>query len=315
MPKIPKPRKDSAPARVAAFLSSLPCLAIALAATSTHAEQPAEPLGAPPPDAKALVEAPKAPVTPPALDKSADGTTITASAGGQLMTGNSRVLAGTANGVLESRLGNDGFGAAVLANYGEGATPGQTLVETAENAQGRLRYDRYLADRASVFLIATGRHDRFQGLDFRLNLDPGAKYLFVKEQADALWAEAGYDFQYDIRRDDARTQFDPNHAPVLLSKTATDHSVRLFGGLRHAFNEEVTLAAGLEYLQSVIGARRYRVNFDALFAAKVGGGLAIGVGFGARYDHDPLPGKLDLDTTSTLTLIYSHTDAPAKAAQ
>jgi hypothetical protein len=188
-------------------------------------------------------------------------------------------------------------------------------VETTENAQGRLRYDRYVADRASVFLITTGRHDRFQGLDFRLNLDPGMKYLFVKAQADALWAEAGYDFQYDIRRDDARTELNPNLPSVLLSKTATDHSVRLFGGLRHAFNTEVTLATGLEYLQSVIGATRYRLNFDALFAAKVGGGLAIGIGFGARYDHDPLPGKLGLDTTSTLSLIYSHNDAPAALAK
>jgi putative salt-induced outer membrane protein len=312
MTKTPKSNKTPR----AACLARLPFVlsiatSISLGETRALAEPAPEPVGAPPPDAKALVETPTAPAEAPAIDKSADGTTVTASAGGQLMTGNSQMLAGTANGVLESRFGNNGFGAAILANYGEGATPGNTPVATTENAQGRLRYDRYVAERASIFLIATGRHDRFQGLDFRLNLDPGVKYLFVKEQADALWAEAGYDFQYDIRRDDARTELQPNLPPVRLSKTGTDHSTRLFAGLRHAFNTEVTLATGLEYLQSVIGATRYRLNFDALFAAKVGGGLAIGVGFGARYDHDPLPAKLGLDTTSTLSLIYSHTDAPA----
>jgi len=300
---------------------SLPTLALALWAGRAGAQTPAtpEPTGAPPPEAKALVEVPKASSDVPTVDKPVDGTTVTASAGGQFVTGNSRLLAGTANGILDSRFGDNGFGASLLGNYGQGAPPGADIVATTENLQGRLRYDRYVAERASAFLIATGRFDRFQGLDFRLNLDPGVKYLFVKAQSEALWAELGYDFQYDIRRDDSRVELDANDQPIvgangqhlLLDKTATDHSVRAFFGLRHAFNEEVNLSSGVEYLQSVVDSTRYRINFDALFAAKVGGGLAIGLGFTARYDHAPLPGKDMLDTTSTLSLIYSHTDAPA----
>jgi putative salt-induced outer membrane protein len=173
-------------------------------------------------------------------------------------------------------------------------------------------------DQASFFLIGTGRHDKFQGLDFRLNIDPGYKYLFLKAQTNSLWGEAGYDFQYDIRRDDALAVIDANKNPVLdangnqvmLSKTATDHSARLFVGFRHAFNKEVTLASGVEYLQSFIDTTRYRVNVDALFAAKVGGGLSVGIGFSGRYDHDPLPGKQDLDTATTLSLVYSFSDIP-----
>lgn len=297
-------------------------LAVGLAAASAFAQEPpSEPAGAPPPDAKELVEAPKAPPEPPKVDQPVDGTSVTLSAGGQLATGNSQMVAATANGMFDSRFHDNGIGAAILANYGEGATGnGQPWLVTTENVQGRLRYDRYVSDRASLFLIATGRHDRFQGLDFRLNLDPGVKYLFVKAQADALWGEVGYDFQYDIRRDDALAELDANGKPVLdaagrpvlLPKTATDHSTRLFAGLRHAFNEQVTFATGIEYLQSVLDATRYRVNFDALFAAKVGGGLAVGLGFSARYDHDPLPGKESLDTATTLNLIYSYNDAPPK---
>ncbi len=299
-------------------------LAAALVVSSALAQSaPPEPTGAPPPEAKALVEAPKAPAEAPALAKPVDGTSATVSAGGQFATGNSRTMAATANGVFETRFNGNGIGASVLGNYGQGAPPGKPVVVTSENLQGRLRYDRYLADRASVFAIATGRHDRFQGLGFRLNLDPGVKYLFLEEQADALWAEAGYDFQYDIRRDEARVQTDASGAtvvdasgnPILLDKTATDHSGRLFAGMRHGFNEAVTLSVGLEYLQSVVESTRYRVNFDALFAAKVGGGLALGLGFGLRYDHAPLPGILELDTQSTLSLIYAYSDAPAKPAQ
>ena len=89
-----------------------------------------------------------------------------------------------------------------------------------------------------------------------------------------------------------------------------DHSGRLFAGFKHAFNKEVTLSTGVEYLQSFIDSTRYRVNYDALFAANIGGGLALVVGFSARYDHAPLPGKQNTDTATTFSLIYSYSDVP-----
>ena len=268
--------------------------------------------------AKALVEAPKGPPDEPKADKKVDGTTITLSSGGLLTTGNSSLLALTANGAFETRTDANGFGGSLLGNYGQGAPAGKDIQVTTENLQARLRYDRYVIEQASVFLSVAGRHDRFQGLDFRLNVDPGFKYLFLKAEANALWAEAGYDFQYDVRRNSARAVLDANNnptvdalgQPVLLDKTLVDHSTRLFGGFRHAFNKEVTLLTGVEYLQSVVHDTRYRMNFDALFAAKVGGGLAFGVGFSARFDHAPLPGKEQLDTSTTLSLIYAFSDIP-----
>ena len=235
--------------------------------------------------------------------------------------GHAAFLALTANGSFDMRRGDNGFGAGLLANYGQGAPPGQPIQVSTENLQVKLRYDRYVSERASVFLLTTGRHDRFQGLDFRLNIDPGFKYILSSDAAYSFWAEAGYDLQYDIRRDEARGVVDASGAPVLdasgqqtlVSKTDLDHSSRLFTGYRHAFNREVTLYTGVEYLQSVIEATRYRVNVDALFAAKVGGGLAVGLGFGARYDHSPLSGKEKLDTSSTVSLIYSFSDVPVAA--
>lgn len=297
-------------------------LLVAIAAHSTsllvttHAAAQTAPLGAPPPDAKAVVEGPKGPTDAPKIESKTDGTTMTLSAGGQGATGNSRLLAATANGAFETRFNNNGIGFSLLANYGRSAVPGQSVQTTTENMQGRLRYDRYIIDQASFFLITTGRHDRFQGLDFRLNIDPGFKYLFIAEQANAIWAEAGYDFQYDIRRQDSLV--DPmNPTAPALEKTATDHSSRLFVGLRHAFNEQVTLSTGVEYLQSFVDTARNRINFDAVFAAKVGAGLAVGLGLGMRYDNAPLPGKENLDTMTNVSLIYSFAqkkEDPAAAA-
>ena len=262
------------------------------------------PLGAPPPEARPLVERPRAPGEAPKFEHQNESLSITLATGGQGSTGNSRLLAFTANGAFEMRQHDNGIGVSVLANYGRSAPAGQAVQTTTENIQGRGRYDRYVLENASFFFITTGRHDRFQGIDFRLNLDPGFKYLFLREQADAIWAEAGYDFQYDIRRDDALV--DPTAMRPPLDKTAVDHSSRAFLGLRHAFNEQVAISSGLEYLQSLEESMRQRFNVDALFAAKIGVGLAIGLGFGLRFDRVPLPGKERLDTSTSVSLVYSY---------
>jgi hypothetical protein len=298
-------------------------IALAPSAWAQAAPAPGAPTGAPPPDAKALVEAPKTGKEAPKVEEAEISTTnASASAGGMLMTGNSRMLAATVNSLLDLRRGANGFGASFVGNYGRSGPVGKPVVATTENAQGRLRYDRYLIDQMSLFLITTGRYDRFQGLDFRLNIDPGVKYLFINDKETALWGEAGYDYQHDIRLDSARVVRDPTtHAPILdvngniqrINKTAEDHSARLFAGFRHSFNQDVTFSTGIEYLQSFLDSHRYRVNYDALFAAKVAGGLAVGLGFSARYDHRPMPGKLRLDTITTLSLIYSYSDVPAPA--
>jgi putative salt-induced outer membrane protein YdiY len=205
------------------------------------------------------------------------------------------------------------LGASLVSNYGRSAPPGGDMTTTTENAQGRVRYDRYVIDDASVFLLATGRHDRFQGLAFRLNLDPGFKYLFVNRPATVLWAEAGYDFQYDTRTREAREVRDD--MGVLLNrlpKHETDHSARVFLGFRHDFNEATALSNGIEYLQSFVDDQRYRFNYDVLFTAKVWGDLAVGAGFNARYDNQPLPDKEKLDMTSTLSIIYAYTSVAKK---
>jgi hypothetical protein len=93
-----------------------------------------------------------------------------------------------------------------------------------------------------------------------------------------------------------------------LPKHETDHSARVFVGFRQSFNEATALSTGVEYLQSFVDSTRYRVNYDILFTAKFWDNLALGVGFNARYDHDPLPGKEQLDTSSTLSLVYSYSN-------
>jgi putative salt-induced outer membrane protein YdiY len=269
----------------------------------------AQDMGAPPPEAAKAAAGPAPVRDAPKLTTAPEGTTASVSAGGLSSSGNSKLVALTISGNYDWRGGANGVGASLVGNYGKSAPPDGEMETTTENLQGRLRYDRYLIEDASVFLLATGRHDRFQGLAFRLNLDPGFKYLFVNRPKTQLWAEAGYDFQYDTRTDEARDVLDDEGMLVeRLDKHQTDHSARLFLGFKHAFNDDVALANGIEYLQSFVESERYRFNYDVLFTAKVWGDLALGVGFNARYDNQPLPDKVKLDTTSTLSLVYSFTN-------
>ena len=293
-------------------------IALGIAASLVSSGALAQTIGAPPPDATALVAAPKDPTAAaPEVFKPNDSTNVTLAAGGQLATGNSQLLAGTVNGKLDLRREENAFGASLLGNYGQGAASAAADQHvTAENLQGRVRYDRFLADRFSIFVIDTERHDRFQGLAIRTNIDPGVKYLFVHEDTTTFWGELGYDFQYDVRLDSALVPVDATGAAVagpLLDKTATQQSGRLYAGFKHAFNSAVTFTTGLEYLQAFAASTPgmggdYRINYDALFAANVSGGFSLGVGFSARYDHVPLPGKENTDTATTLSLIYSFSE-------
>jgi putative salt-induced outer membrane protein YdiY len=303
--------------RFAHFATLLLPLPVLTASSMARADSSPTPLGTPPPDGSALVAAPTM-KDAPKVDGATNQTTATVSAGAQMTTGNTNMVAATANAKYETRHGADGFGASILGNYGQSEPPDTNSGEhvTTQNLQGRIRYDRYLSDRFSLFAIVTGRNDRFQGLIFRLNVDPGAKYLFVANTQTTLWGELGYDYQFDYRLDSASIDLNPS-----LRRKVADHSARAFLGLKHAFNKDVTFATGLEYLQGFVHSTRdnlnfdSRLNFDALLAANLGAGLALGVGFTAMWDREPLPGKAHTDTTSTVSLIYSFASAappPAK---
>jgi hypothetical protein len=238
-------------------------------------------------------------------------TSANLGAGAQLTTGNSRLLALSASGGFELRRDRNGFVGGLLGNYGEGAAgAGAPRTTTAENVQGKLRYERYFLDPFAGFLQLTGRYDRFQGLDFRLNVDPGVKLIFFQNDLHSMWGELGYDLQHDIRLQSARGFVDADGNPLpnqpgFLDKTYTDHSVRAYVGYRLAFNKMVSLSTGLEYVQSFRDVDRARLNFDAIVTAKLFDGFSLGLSFNARFDNAPLPTKEKLDTVSTATLIYT----------
>jgi putative salt-induced outer membrane protein YdiY len=236
-----------------------------------------------------------------------DATELELASGGVLATGNAFAAALTGQGRFRLRRGLHQLGVQVAGNYGRAdvATVGPDNIPrtdrqtTVSNVQGMLRYDVFFADRWSAFTMATARRDRFQGLDLRFNLDPGVAFHALEDPKHRLWLEAGYDFQYDVRRDEAIVD---DTGTRVVDKTLVNHAARIFAGYNNSLSDRITIDTGLEYLQSVIAAERFRINWVNALGIQLAGRLGLAVTFTLRYENQPLPGVEKLDTITAVLL-------------
>jgi len=240
-------------------------------------------------------------VSKPADQKEA--TELKLSAGGLLATGNSRSFAATGSSVLRLRRQLNEYSASVAGNYGRSApTPADDMQTSVSNIQGRVRYDRFLSEHWSLFVAQSGRKDRFQGLALRLNFDPGVAFYFFDEDKHRLWAELGYDYQYDIR-ENAALRAAPADAPI--DKTEGRHSARGFLGYENNINEILRFNTGVEYIQSVQDGKNWRLNWDTGITSAISNSFSFATTFSLRYDNNPLTGVRNTDTTTALNLVYT----------
>ncbi len=244
--------------------------------------------------ATAAVEEPEA---------SKDATELNLSAGAQFASGNSRSVAMTGAGNFRARRASNQLTMAVAGNYARSAVePGEDMETAAANLQGNTRYDRFLAGGLAAFLSLSARNDRFQGLDLRLNVDPGLAYYFIDQASQQLRGEAGYDFQYDFRH--GETLRDARLEGIDLERTESRHSMRLFAGYQNSLSEAVSFQTGLEYLQGLQETEYWRLNWDVGLSSSINDALSLAATFSLRYDHEPLPGIEELDTVTALSLVY-----------
>jgi putative salt-induced outer membrane protein len=231
--------------------------------------------------------------------------------GGLFSAGNARTIALTTLGRVRLRRDEHQLSVAAAANFARAGKRGETVDTTVENYQGLLRYDYFLTNEVSLFLQSTGRRDRFQGLDLRLNVDPGVAYYFINTKTHRLQVEGGYDLQFDVRRDASRTQTLPEDAapetpvPPRLDKTNTLHNLRLFLGYENKLRKEVALIASVEYLQNFADFETYRFIADIGLKSNVAERLALATTYTARYENKPLPTVADLDSIASVNLVYS----------
>lgn len=231
--------------------------------------------------------------------------------GGLFSAGNSRTIALTSYVKSRFRREEHQFSAAGVANFARAGKRGETVDTTVENFQGLLRYDYFLTNDVSFFLQSTARRDRFQGLNLRLNVDPGVAYYFINTKTHRLQVEAGYDLQHDIRRDDSLAQPVPDGSPPgtlpppPLEKSKTLHNARLYAGYENKLRKEVSLIASVEYLQNFADTETYRLIADIGLKSNVAEHLALATTYTARYENKPLPNVADLDSIASVSLVYT----------
>jgi putative salt-induced outer membrane protein len=281
------------------FRSSFLALAATVAWSSVAAAQPA-PAGAPASAPTVPAETVKAQTATTGKTDVAKGGFVTSSLpsdedpkyiddvsiglGGLFSAGNARTIAVTSLARARFRRDEHQFSGAAVANFARAGKKGETVETTVEN---------------------------FQGLDLRLNVDPGVAYYFFDTKTHRLQAEIGYDLQHDIRRDASRAQAVPEDAPPgtppppPLPKTQTLHNARLFVGYENKLRKEVSLIVSAEYLQNFGDLETYRFIADIGLKSNVAERLALATTYTARYENKPLPNVADLDSIASVNLVYS----------
>ncbi|MBX3232987.1 MAG: DUF481 domain-containing protein [Labilithrix sp.] len=248
----------------------------------------------------------------PKEDDPREATEAAIAAGGLFSSGNARTVALTTSGKFRLRRDEHQFTAQAAGNFARAGKRGESVDTTVENYQGLLRYDYFFTNEISAFLQSTGRRDRFQGLDLRLNIDPGAAYYFINTKKQQLRGELGYDLQHDVRRDasrrvDAEAPADgsPPPPPTFVPKTQTLHNVRAFIGYDNKLYKEVGFLASFEYLQNVSDLGTYRLIFDVGLKSNISDNFAIATTYTMRFENKPLPNVDKADSIASVNLVYT----------
>ncbi len=231
---------------------------------------------------------------------------VTGELGGAVASGNSNYY--TVNGLLNashqfsknklSLIGGVNLGGAEvledLDGDGVGETPSDGYVENVRRFYADGRYDRFLSDKDSLYVLAGAFHDRFAGYDLRSHEQIGYSRRLVKNEKTEIRAEIGADWAQENYYGDA---LDPDYQDIIAA--------RILLGLAHAFNENVGFSDTFEIYENVIDTDDVRILNTAAFTSSLTGKLSIKVSHALIFDNVPVEGLEPLDQTTMVTLVVT----------
>lgn len=245
-----------------------------------------------------------------------DVTTLNASLGGQLNTGNTeawQLNTGSAFVLVRGRHGlalnmDFSYGRANVADdLDENGEAIDELVDTIRNLRTKARYDFFITPMDALFLAGAYRWDTFAGLDARVQGQVGYMRNLFKETNHRFWGELGYDITYDNYDPDPLLADPADPMSEVLPGDEVVHSVRGFIGYDNQINATLTFLTGLEALENVEDTDDFRLNWDNALRSSISGSFQLEMKFSLQFDNQPVPDKETLDTATTLTLIYTLT--------
>ncbi len=252
-------------------------------------------------------------------------THLAATLGGTLTSGNTESL--VVNGGitashhwLRNELGlaaglNEGLGA-VDANA-DGYLAGAErcfgvgpCAKTAERLSADVRYDRFLTEHASIYVLVGALHDPFVGFAHREHGQIGYAYTLVDTKADRLKAELGADLaneQYVVGVAPSWTHLVA--AQVGVQYTHTFNDAVAFGDALTAYEPVLTQPEGQDFAPHLTDVR---LTNEASITARAGESLGIRLTDTLVWRNEPIaapagvPGtRAALDNTVSITLVAS----------
>ncbi len=177
---------------------------------------------------------------------------------------------------------------------GDGQLSEEERKERVENARrfyADARYDRFLNDRNSLYVLGGALQDRFAGYDLRTHEQLGYSRVLVASDTTHAVAELGVDFAQENYVDGV----DPNEVNILAG--------RVMLGMSHAFNERVGFAEQVEVYENVFDFQDLRVLNTASLNVGLSEKLSLKLSHQLLFDNVPVTGFQKLDQTTMLTLV------------
>jgi hypothetical protein len=213
-------------------------------------------------------------------------------AGLTMTSGNSETTLGTATAGTSRKTDHNEWSLGVDGAYGKSKVSGQTeTTTTAELLHGFTQYNQLFTERFFGFGRVEGRHDGVADLKYRVSLNLGAGYYFIKNTNTDLCAEAspGYVFQQQN------------------NETTRYAALRVGEKFHQALSDHARLWQTAECAPQVDNFNNYIVNAELGIEADLTRDkkLALRSYVTDSFNNEPAPNRKQNDLTWVTTIAYN----------
>lgn len=233
------------------------------------------------------------------------GATLSAEFGASITGGNTQttVLSGSVTGGY--RWDGNGLSGQGLGEYGRSIVDadGDGTLSAAERRAGYqrtaqklavdLRYDRYLDQRDSLYLLAGYLNDPFSGYELRVHGQTGFSRSLVDTHVHTLTGELGFDVAREV------------YTSGVVPAADTRYYGRGFLGWVGTLNDSAQFGQSLEAFDDLENFSDIRLISETALTVRASEILSLKAGYRVEYDSVPVSGYRNTDQKLAITLVAS----------
>lgn len=167
------------------------------------------------------------------------------------------------------------------------------LTVNTKRIGGELRYDRYVSDKSSLYVLGGGLSDTFAGYDLRTHEQLGFAHRILDTETAKLAVELGFDYAQENYVDGV----DPNTANIFAARAQIEGST--------VIKENVSLSEKAEVYENVLDPTDLRLLNTAAVAVKLSDTFSLKLSHSLTFDNVPVEGYQKLDQVGLVTLVAS----------